>query len=1166
MKTGVFAVVLCLLWDVVQVTGKEWYVSRIRGSDVEDCSHRHLPCRAIRRAVQQAKSGDVINVESTHTIDDVYKECVSSPIVIGMNLTLRSLEWKNQSYNTNTRVAKRAVVDCSGGNVAFEIRNCSETSGPCKVKFKGFLFQNVTTAVNVTDMNLDIISSTFHCVRNESEAIFPYWKYCMHIFGSENSTVFVAIRDSEFKNLAVGAIKASDTKYLELSNVKFLSSSPMRSPTFERETYSLVDLLFFYTQSADVAISDCEFQNNTNYVADIYARTTTPKQYVSFNISNTKFDFFVNQTARLCYPLALYLWQPKQSTYGSGAKAFDVSVQNCSFLNHPATVFHIQQNNDFGPDLTIHVEDSLFTFIQSDVQLDKCKLERHQSHIKVEKAKITFSNCTFVKKTDLNRVLHLSWTDAVVQGCTFDSKEARGGNLIYSTGGDLRLENTSITSTNCSQSNIGDVLYAIGPGRLEMTNTVIAVSYNTPGNLIFVAVEMGRLIWKDSLLVCPQGYGTDSLTPRGSTNLPEGTLFVSCTPCPSGRYSVDSGLRYAGGNVNTSDVTLSCQECPYGAQCDGQTVSALPNFWGTVLRDSTPSRIEMVLCPPGYCCEATPCERFNVCSNNRTGTMCGECSDGFARQLYSARCVPVQDCRHKDFWISVVLVSFSIGSFFVLYLMGYGIPTCCKTIFKKKDKKRRAGYIPSNIDTRRNSIWHRFTKECSMVPKGSFLFSVFYFYQTLSLLLEGDRYDLVDRDLDSWVRSALLFFNLRIPYSPPILCPFVGMTAADKLLLELLLYVAILYAILLLLAVVLYVITPFCSGRNYSMRDAPGEELPFRYRVARAATSIASLSQTNIALSCFFLLHCVNLGGHKVFYYNGNVPCDALRWWQIAAIIVLSVHTIPFIFAIFLRPFCQRKYDTGLSGVLLAYHFPLGYIGFIVVKAVCGDRQQQRTDPRSQQGLRFVTNYVDSAYETTTDETTHVNPKCAFEAANFLLRFLIITMNVFTNWSPLTRAVGNFLLTTLYLVLLFFLSPYMCTVLNVSAIVCSVVLNFVAGSQIMYAGFHQAGFVWTRPGLPFYPVSILLGQTTTVVQIGGPFLMVLVVTIGCLFYSETNGHVELTALVNDDAERTELTMSSLSSVDVTRNFGETTPLVMRKRSDIPRKPESSDLLQENFSH
>ncbi|KAI8510634.1 hypothetical protein Bbelb_115500 [Branchiostoma belcheri] len=1056
--------------NVVHVTGREWFVSRIRGSDVEGCLDRKLPCLTIRHALRKAENGDVINVEPTHTADDVYDECVSSPMVISKNLTLRALQWENQSFNTNSRVTKHAVVDCRNGKVAFDISSRSDGSGPCKVRFIGFVFQNVTTAVNVTDMSLDIVSSTFRCVRNESVEVFPNWKYCIHIYGSNNSSVFVTIRDSEFAHMNVGALKVSDTKYLELSNVKFSSSSPKYSPSYER---------------------------------------------------------------------------------------------NCSFLNHPATVFNVQRKSDYimpaaGVESEINITNSLFTFIQGDLRLDQCKLERHQSHIHVEKSKITFSNCTFIKKTDFNRVLHLQGADTIVTGCTFDSKEARGGNLIYSTGGLLLLEDTSITSANCSQKNIGDVLYTIGPGRLEMVNTVITVSYNTPGNLILVAWNMDIMTWEGSSLVCPLGYSTESLTSRGSDRNWEKTQFVSCIPCPSGRYSVDSGF-YAGGALNASNATLPCQECPYGAQCDGYTVSALPNFWGTVVRGTTPKQIEMVLCPTGYCCEEAPCESFNTCSNNRTGTMCGECLDGFTRQLYSVRCVPVEDCRHKDFWISVAIVSFSLGTLFILYLMGYGIPACCKKIFKKNNKKHRVAYGPVHIDISSNSAWSRFTRECAVAPKGAFLFSVFYFYQTLSLLVEGDRYDLVVGDLDSWVRSVLLFFNLRIPYSPSILCPFVDMTADEKILLELLLYVAILYAILLLLIVVLYTSTQLCCGRKSSMRDAHGEEIPFKYRVARAATSIASLSQTNIALSCFSLLHCIDLDNHKVFYYNGNEPCDALRWWQIVAVVVLIVHTVPFILAILLRPFCQRRFGTGLGGVLLAYHFPVGFIGFMFVKAVCSNRPQSLVDPRSQEGLKFVTNYVDSAYETTSDENTHVNPKCAFEAANFLLRFLIITMNIFTNWSPVTRAVGNFLLITLYLVLVFFISPYGSAVLNISAKICLVVLNFIAGSQIMYAGFHQAGFVWTRPGLPFYPVSLLLGQTTMALQIGGPLVMVMVVAVGWLFHSGTNVDAEPSSFASDGTERSELMMSCLSSVNVTRAYRETSPLVTRILGNRGRRSIFTDV-------
>eukprot|EP00004_Rigifila_ramosa_P000237 TRINITY_DN1026_c0_g1_i1.p1 TRINITY_DN1026_c0_g1~~TRINITY_DN1026_c0_g1_i1.p1 ORF type:complete len:1525 (-),score=393.03 TRINITY_DN1026_c0_g1_i1:32-4579(-) len=107
---------------------------------------------------------------------------------------------------------------------------------------------------------------------------------------------------------------------------------------------------------------------------------------------------------------------------------------------------------------------------------------------------------------------------------------------------------------------------------------------------------------------------------------------IGCSLCPPNTYN-----RVAGGE---------CKDCPTGADClGGANIEAEDGYWYDAASDAFYS------CPLGYCVGGG-------CTENRMGTLCGECMPGFTK--WGGKCL---DCasRAQSAWVWVLAVVIGFG-------------------------------------------------------------------------------------------------------------------------------------------------------------------------------------------------------------------------------------------------------------------------------------------------------------------------------------------------------------------------------------------------------------------------------------------------------------------------------------------------------------------------
>ena len=140
-------------------------------------------------------------------------------------------------------------------------------------------------------------------------------------------------------------------------------------------------------------------------------------------------------------------------------------------------------------------------------------------------------------------------------------------------------------------------------------------------------------------------------------------VHYKCSPCIGNYYTTGVGhntLIYdKKGNTTLKEKwnwNYNCLPCPY-AICTGNNVIPRPNYWG-YWHDS-----ELVFqqCPADYCCsgsDSSICDVYNHCPGNKTGTLCGDCKEGFSVSILSGMCIPDNKCGNdKWFWILVILAA-----------------------------------------------------------------------------------------------------------------------------------------------------------------------------------------------------------------------------------------------------------------------------------------------------------------------------------------------------------------------------------------------------------------------------------------------------------------------------------------------------------------------------
>ena len=201
------------------------------------------------------------------------------------------------------------------------------------------------------------------------------------------------------------------------------------------------------------------------------------------------------------------------------------------------------------------------------------------------------------------------------------------------------------------------------------------------------AVSCSLIEFDNVLILCPQSLHAVK-TEKAHTK-----QYRCEYSCPKEFYTLDAGsmilyekyqdFKHLNSSVHLSKV--NCFPCPIGAYCD-ISIKALPNYYG--FKASNANDITMVRCPDSYCCSSNEtCAIYNSCNIGRTGTLCGSCKNNMTESIFSAKCIPQEDCYTKSVFI-LYLVLVLIYGIAVLVSQVVKKNILCMGIFFRKIKKK----------------------------------------------------------------------------------------------------------------------------------------------------------------------------------------------------------------------------------------------------------------------------------------------------------------------------------------------------------------------------------------------------------------------------------------------------------------------------------------------
>ena len=353
-----------------------------------------------------------------------------------------------------------------------------------------------------------------------------------------------------------------------------------------------------------------------------------------------------------------------------------VFVKDCKFVNNSALIERLSEQP------TVKIE-----FDEEDPP--KCfnndKLVwKNRSQIRV-----IFQDSVIEDNVGISGVLNFLNGNVSLINCTFKNNEGltMAGHIYMKTGfGILHIVNSTFLQTRLNRfsdtkqrgigSSNGCFVVTDSTGPLTISNSSFTANVNINFHPFLKASTSSQIkIDGASYLRCPPRRRVK--VDKVQQNLTEGLDFTegnktcwirlnyfkeSCEECPDKFYSLQRGLATG---MNVSKGT-ECLECPYGATCEHGNVKAKENFWGMNISSSFP-KMQFFPCPLGYCDSPSDSSDYvyNACHGNRSGMLCGKCSDGYSETLYSPLCRKKEKCNDHWFWLATTIYVV----FLALYLL-----------------------------------------------------------------------------------------------------------------------------------------------------------------------------------------------------------------------------------------------------------------------------------------------------------------------------------------------------------------------------------------------------------------------------------------------------------------------------------------------------------------
>ena len=867
------------------VFSEDWFVSQ-RGTDLNTCGDRNVPCRTIRHAVKKSKDGDQIYIDSAN--GRPYMECenvTESTCSIELNKTI-------SFHGINGRPTIKCIKSCK----LFVIKNSNCMKLP-KVGFYNLVLTSTDTVAECSE------AGGFELVMENTTIMDNLLG--IHSRNSENC--FINIHNSTFREKTNWAIWLRCT-YLtaHITNSVFRRNPILLQTIYKQECQN-------HWQTVEVFVRNSIFDSQYATVpADLFS--INPYAIV-LNISIWD-SLFANHLGFSSLLINDHNPNKRNGTYIS---LRNITVENN--LNTKTAAVSLRAIFNKHTHFEVEVLNSLFT--NNSAALFVGVSDANQKHVATMKATVIHNN-TFTRNFNGEGVLtsvpaiFFNKGKHQMTSCRFyDNKADKSPFSAVVT----VSESTTVTFTDCYFENRQTIsgatqFYARGQSSVYFRGkNVFNMLALNKGQVIFLSIPFhkeARIIMKNNFkILCPQGYvlKTQKTCKQSEHTMYCTYMFITCEKCPLKTYA----LKRAQFIYNTSK-NVKCMQCPRGGNCVSGIVKARPNFWGYKTNPS----ITFTQCPPGYCCNSKNCFSYDSCHGNRTGTLCGRCPIGMSDSLFSAQCTSNAECS-KSLFIPGALAILVPYLIFFLY-------------HEEIAKIVRKGLFGSlRVFSRRKQTGKNI--ESNKVQKSGLLKVIFYYYQVVSLLHSTVGPQNESETIGKLRDDVSRLLNMVLVNIPSFSCPVKNLHPVQK--------AAILhsvgYCLLGMLGIIYlaHVVIRFLLRQKRSIsiemssliaNRAQQHRSTFTARIASAFTYIFLLMYASSAQLCLSFLHCVPVDREQVLFLDGNIRCYQTFQYYILIYVVSSV--FPFCLVPVLGSYLLKMDRISVRQFYVACMFPLPFCCF----------------------------------------------------------------------------------------------------------------------------------------------------------------------------------------------------------------------------------------------
>ena len=643
-----------------------------------------------------------------------------------------------------------------------------------------------------------------------------------------------------------------------------------------------------------------------------------------------------------------------------------------------------------------------------------------------------------------------------------------GGAICKRSQGNLSITDSSFDMLSpYLQKKIyfgGEIIYSAGELTMRRNRIRSMDNLNEDNSLIIHMSRQEKIKINDINVTCSTGKDITT-TIIGDAIL---AFNVKCSACPPEQYSVLKGKL---GPKLDHQSHIQCYNCPSGGDCTNGQIKAAENFWG-FSKKTDGREIRFATCPYGYCCIERQCKRYNSCGNGRHGTLCGHCKPTLVENIFNPTCLRYEDCYHPWFWGIMGIAGVLYALFFVYqketanlvvallvprhilksikHVLFDGIrDTYCKIV-------KRYSLVDLNTDDiSSNSIEYQTIQIELQEPSeesNSFFLGLlkiaFFFYQTIVLfkVYNVGKSHKFTSFLEELIASL---FNLRAEglfYQKISWCPFSSIKPVHKLVFK----ASFVFYLLMVISAL------FLICKTFRLIRPNHDTKAFYSRLNCGILQILLISYSTITVSCFTLLHCVEIGSFgKVLYIDGTIKC--FRWWQYIVIAIICIWVALYPVAIYASSWLIHRNQPTKDKYLLSILLPLPTILYSIFIKICHrkDNVYSVDDTLLDPNTREILNVLEGPFRKY-HGTNNNSYKLPWEAVLIGRRLVLIITRTFIN-NVLLRLCLMLVSVILFAFHHLYVQPYSTKVLNNIETASLLMLIFICILNIV------PGYIYMNP-------------------------------------------------------------------------------------------------------